>query len=284
MIKARIVNYLTMIKFSHSVFALPFAFTGAILAAGGIPPLKQLFWISIAMVGARSGAMGMNRLIDRSIDARNPRTTRREIPAGKISVSDAIVFTLLSFAAMLFAASQLNRLCLWLSPLAIAILTAYSYMKRFTWLSHFVLGVAIAGAPLGAWIAVTGAFSSAVIPLCLAVVFWLAGFDVLYALQDVDFDCRTGLHSIPQRFGVARAIMLSRFFHFITCVLLVANGLIFGMNDAYWIGMLAVGALLVYEHSLVKPDDISKLDMAFFNMNGYISVTILFFTFLDILI
>ncbi|HSW63513.1 MAG TPA: UbiA-like polyprenyltransferase [Dissulfurispiraceae bacterium] len=284
MIINNVVLYLRMIKFSHSVFALPFAFTGAILAAGGIPAWQQLLWIVVAMVGARSGAMGANRLFDRHIDAANPRTAMREIPAGKLRVRDVALFTALSFGFMVFAAAQLNTLCLLLSPIAVGILVLYSFTKRFTWLAHFVLGIAIAGAPLGAWIAVTGSFSWSIMPLCLAVVFWLAGFDVLYALQDIDFDRRSGLHSIPQRFGARNSVYLSRFCHCVTFILLLYSGMYFELNDAYWIGMLTVGVLLLYEHSLVRPDDLSKLNFAFFNMNGYISVTIFFFTLIDILI
>ncbi|KAF0179565.1 MAG: 4-hydroxybenzoate octaprenyltransferase [Nitrospirae bacterium] len=284
MITSNVVLYLRMIKFSHSVFALPFAFTGAILASGGIPAWQQLLWIAVAMVGARSGAMGANRLFDRHIDVANPRTAMREIPAGKIRAGNVAMFMVLSFGVMFFAAAQLNTLCLFLSPIAVGILVLYSFTKRFTWLSHFVLGIAIAGAPLGAWIAVTGSFSWSVVPLCLAVVFWLAGFDVLYALQDIDFDRRFGLHSIPQRFGVRNSLYISRCCHCVTFMLLLYSGIYFELNDAYWLGMIAVGGLLLYEHSLIKPDDLSKLDLAFFNMNGYISVTVFVFTLIDILI
>jgi 4-hydroxybenzoate polyprenyltransferase len=270
--------YLRMIKIAHSVFALPFAFTGAVLAASGLPSLPQLLLIVAAMIGARSGAMGMNRIADRTIDAENPRTKNREIPAGTITVPQAAVFTVFSFGLLVAAAAMLNPLCLKLSPLAIAIVIGYSYTKRFTWLSHFVLGLALAGAPLGAWIAIRGTLDPAILPLGLAVIFWLAGFDVLYALQDIDFDRRFGLYSIPQRFGVRKALMLARLFHAVTCLCLTATGLLFDLGAVYWIGMLVVAGLFVYEHSLVKPDDRSKLDVAFFNMNGYISITVLFFT------
>lgn len=276
--------YLRMIKFSHSVFALPFAFTGALLAAKGLPAWNTVFWITVAMVGARSGAMGLNRIIDRSIDAANPRTKDREIPAGKISVRDAVIFTVVSFALMIYAAGSLNALCLILSPVAIAVLFLYSYTKRFTWLSHFVLGVSLSAAPIGAWIAVRGSFDLEILPLGFAVVFWLAGFDVLYALQDVEYDKGHGLHSIPQRFGVSKALFLSRLLHCMTFLLLVFSGIIFSLNFFYWIAMLITAALLIYEHSLVKPDDLSKLNMAFFNMNGYISITVLAFTALALLL
>lgn len=273
-----------MIKISHSVFALPFAFTGAILAASGIPTLHQIFWILLAMVGARSGAMGLNRIIDKDIDKLNPRTKDREIPSGKIRVFDAVVFTLISFAIMVFAAYQLNQLCLILSPIAIGILFLYSYTKRFTWLSHFFLGLAISGAPLGAWIAVRGTFDLEILPLCIGVIFWLAGFDVLYALQDIDFDKKHGLFSIPQRFGIEKSLFLSRLFHSITILMLITTGLIFHLGFVYWIGVILVTGLLIYEHTLIKPGDLSKLDMAFFNMNGYISLTVFMFTFISFII
>jgi 4-hydroxybenzoate polyprenyltransferase len=272
------VLYLKMIKISHSVFALPFAFTGAFLAASGIPSLKQIVWIAVAMIGARSGAMGLNRIIDRKIDAVNPRTANREIPSGKIKVRDAVIFTFISLALFVFAAYNLNPLCLKLSPIAIAVLVLYSYTKRFTWMAHFVLGIAISAAPLGAWIAVKGTFDWDIMPLSIAVVFWLAGFDVLYALQDVEFDKSYGLHSIPQRFGVQKSLILSKIFHFITWSLLSITGIIFHLNFVYWAGMLLVAGLLVYEHSLVKHGDLSKLNMAFFNMNGYISILVFVFT------
>lgn len=280
----RAVLYLRMIKLSHSVFALPFAFTGAILAASGIPALHQIFWILLAMVGARSGAMGLNRIIDRDIDKLNPRTKNREIPSGKIRIFDAVLFTCISFAIMVFAAYQLNPLCLKLSPVAIGILFLYSYTKRFTWLSHFFLGLAISGAPIGAWIAVRGTFDMEIIPLSIGVIFWLAGFDVLYALQDIDFDKKHGLYSIPQRFGIEKSFILSRLFHSITILMLIATGLIFHLGFVYWIGVILVTGLLIYEHTLIKPDDLSKLDMAFFNMNGYISLTVFMFTFISFII
>lgn len=274
----RLLLFFRMIRISHSVFALPFAFTGAVLAASGLPPLREILLIIAAMVGARSGAMGMNRIVDHKIDAENPRTKTREIPAGTITVPQAALFTAFSFVLLVVAAALLNPLCLNLSPLAIAIVIGYSYTKRFTWLSHFVLGLALAGAPFGAWIAIRGTLDPAILPLGLGVVFWLAGFDVLYALQDIDFDRRSGLYSIPQRFGVRKALMLARLFHAVTCLCLAATGLLFELGAVYWIGMLVVAGLFVYEHSLVKPDDLSKLDVAFFNMNGYISITVLFFT------
>jgi 4-hydroxybenzoate polyprenyltransferase len=279
----KITLYLNMIKIAHSVFALPFAFMSAVLAASGLPSIEQILWITLAMIGARSGAMGLNRIIDAKIDALNPRTCNREIPAGKISSGAALVFTCISFGLMIYAAYELNPLCLALAPVAIIILTVYSYTKRFTWASHIVLGIAIAGAPLGAWIAVRGTIDPEIFPLVAAVVFWLAGFDILYALQDIEFDRQYGLYSIPRRFGVSKSLILSRVFHIATFAFLILTGLIFSLNYLYWIGLLIVFALLVYEHSLVKSDDLSKLNIAFFNMNGYISITIFVFTFLSLI-
>ncbi|MCL4490437.1 MAG: putative 4-hydroxybenzoate polyprenyltransferase [Nitrospirae bacterium] len=281
--KNKVVLYLKMIKFSHSVFALPFAFTGALLAASGVPPAGKLFWIIVAMVSARSGAMGLNRIIDRKIDAENPRTGGREIPSGKIKVRDAAAFTVVSFAVLILAAYRLNPLCLKLSPLALFVLGLYSYTKRFTWMSHFVLGLSISAAPLGSWIAVRGTFDAGILPLSLAVIFWLAGFDVLYALQDMEFDRSHGLHSIPQRFGARNALFLSRVCHSMTWLLLILTGILFHLGFAYWLGMALIAGLLIYEHSLVKPDDLSKLDIAFFNMNGYIGITVFLFTLVSLI-
>ena len=283
-IKDKLINYLKMIRFSHSIFALPFAFTAAILAAKGIPSIWQIFWISVAMVGARSGAMGLNRVIDRKIDAANPRTKDREIPAGTISASSSLLFSLISLGVMVFSAYMLNPLCLKLSPVAIVVLLLYSFTKRFTWVAHFVLGLAISAAPLGAWIAVTGTFGWGIIPMVLAVLLWLPGFDILYALQDREFDRVYGLHSIPVSFGVERSLMISRALHGMSWLFLCLTGILFGLGKLYWIGMLVVAGLFIYEHSLLRPYDLSKLDMAFFNMNGYISVTVFVFTFADIVI
>jgi 4-hydroxybenzoate polyprenyltransferase len=275
---AKINLYLRMIKFSHSIFALPFALTSALIAASGIPTARKIFWIVVAMVGARSGAMGLNRIIDRKIDAANPRTAGRELPRGAIGSGETVLFVAVSFGLMVFAAYMLNPLCLMLSPVAIAVLFLYSFTKRFTWASHFVLGLAISASPLGAWIAVKGSFDPAILPLAVAVIFWLAGFDVLYALQDLEFDRSYGLYSIPRRFGIRGSLCLARAFHIVSYLLLVLNGLLFGLGWLYWTGMIIIAGLFVYEHSLIKEDDLSRLDMAFLNMNGYISMTIFIFT------
>jgi len=280
-IAEKIVLYLRMIKFPHSIFALPFAFIGAIMAAEGIPSIRKVVWITVAMVGARSGAMGLNRIIDRKIDQANPRTKNRELPRGIIQVSEAILFTAVAFAMFILAAYMLNPLCLKLSPIALAVLFIYSYTKRFTWVTHFVLGLALSAAPLGAWIAVRGNFDLEILPIAIAVVFWLAGFDTLYALQDIEFDKSHGLYSIPKRFGIKRALLLARIFHLITYLLLLFSGILFKLGIFYWVGMMVVAGLFIYEHSLIKEDDLRRLDVAFFNMNGYISITVFIFTVLD---
>jgi 4-hydroxybenzoate polyprenyltransferase len=276
--------YLRMVKFSHSIFALPFAFTAALIGASGGPELRQIIWIVVAMVGARSGAMGLNRIIDKKIDSANPRTAGREIPRGVISVSEAAIMVFISFVLFELAAYMLNPLCMKLSPVAIVVLILYSYTKRFTWMSHFVLGLSISAAPLGAWIAVKGTFDFGIIPLVVSVIFWLAGFDVLYALQDIDFDRKYGLYSIPKRFGIRKSIYFSRMFHAMSFLLLVANGMIFELGIFYWTGMFVTAGLFLYEHSLIKENDLGKLDIAFFNMNGYISVTIFVFTLMDYMV
>jgi 4-hydroxybenzoate polyprenyltransferase len=280
-VAGKIVLYLRMIKFPHSIFALPFAFTGAVIAAEGIPSLREIVWITVAMVGARSGAMGINRVIDRKIDRENPRTKNRELPKGEIRLSEAILFTGVSIAIFIFAAYMLNPLCLKLSPIALAVLFIYSYTKRFTWTTHFVLGLALSAAPLGAWIAVRGTFDTEIIPMGIAVIFWLAGFDTLYALQDIEFDKSHGLYSIPKRFGIKNALLLAKLFHLMTFIMLLATGVLFKMGIFYWLGMMIVAGLFIYEHSLVRESDLNKLDIAFFNMNGYISITVFIFTLMD---
>lgn len=267
-----------MIKFSHSVFALPFALTSSFIAAKGLPGLNTMFWIIVAMVSARTVAMGLNRIIDRKIDSANPRTAGREMPSGIIRAWEASFFVVISAGIFVLSAYMLNSLCFKLSWIALAFISLYSYTKRFTWLSHFVLGITISGAPVGAWIAVTGGFDIRVLPLGFAVVFWLAGFDILYALQDMDFDRRYGLHSAPERFGIHTSLWISRSCHFLTWLLLVLTGVYFSLPLTFYIGIAITALLLLYEHLLVKPYDLSKLDKAFFNMNGYISITVFVFT------
>ena len=268
---------LDMIKIEHTLFALPFAFLGAVLAAGGtLPTAWQIVWITLAMVGARSAAMAFNRIADRHIDAANPRTRARAIPAGLLSVRFAWAFTIASAALFFLASAMLNRLTLLLSPVALASVLLYSYTKRFTALSHLVLGWCLAIAPTGAWISVRGAIDSPV-PLLLSaiVMLWTAGFDVLYACQDFEFDRRAGLHSIPARLGVARALWVSRLLHLVAFSAVVALYLIAGLGWLAFIGVVATAALLVYQHSLVSASDLSRLNAAFFTTNAFVSVILL---------
>ena len=268
---------LEMIKWEHSIFALPFALCGAMLAAGGFPSLHQLLWIIVAMVAARSAAMAFNRWADASIDAANPRTSTRALPAGQLSPAFVVTFVVVSSAVFIFAASQLNRLSLLLSPVALAVLLLYSYTKRVTRWSHLVLGFALGIAPSAAWIAVRGSLDPRILLLTAAVTFWVGGFDVLYACQDFDFDRQAGLHSIPRYVGIPAALWIARGFHLIMVGMLVGLVIVFGMGKLAVCGVLAVVLLLLYEHSLVRPNDLSKLNAAFFTMNGVISV--LFFAF-----
>ncbi len=270
---------LEMIKIEHTLFALPFAFLGAVLAAGGLPTAQQALWITLAMVGARSCAMAFNRIADREIDARNPRTSSRALPSGSLSVGFVWAFTLVSAALFFTAAAMLNRLTLVLAPVALLSVLLYSYTKRWTMLSHLVLGWCLAIAPAGAWIAVRGALDSPVpFLLSLVVMLWTAGFDVLYACQDYDFDRRSGLHSIPRRLGVARALWISRLFHAQAFSTLVALYLVTHLGALALVGVAATGALLVYQHTLVRANDLSRLNAAFFTTNAFVSV-ILFATF-----
>ena len=272
-----------MIKWEHSIFALPFALCGAMLAASGLPTSHQLVWIIVAMLAARSAAMAFNRLADSSIDAANPRTRTRAIPAGHLSPSFVATFVLVSCAIFILAASQLNRLTLWLSPVALAVLLLYSYTKRFTRLSHLVLGFALGIAPAAAWIAVRGSLDPRILLLTAAVTFWVAGFDILYACQDFDFDRDAGLHSIPRHIGIANALWIARAFHALMLLLLIALVPAFALGKLALIGVAAVMLLLLYEHSLVKPNDLSRLNAAFFTMNGVISVVFALFVAADIL-
>jgi 4-hydroxybenzoate polyprenyltransferase len=263
---------LEMIKWEHSIFALPFALCGAMLAARGFPTIHQVLWIVVAMVGARSAAMAFNRLADASMDAANPRTQMRALPAGMLSASFVAIFVLVSCGVLLLAAWQLNHLALLLAPVALAVLLLYSYTKRFTRWSHLVLGLALGISPAAAWIAVRGTLDPRILLLTAAVTFWVGGFDVLYACQDYDFDCRAGLHSIPRFAGIRNALWVSRGFHVVMLFLLVSLVVVFGLGKLAILGVIAVALLLAYEHSLVKADDLSNLNAAFFTMNGVISV------------
>ena len=278
--KNRIRIVLEMIKFEHSVFALPFALVGALLAAragGALPTWRELLWIVLAMVGARSAAMTVNRIVDLEFDRRNPRTANRALPKGELSVGFAAVFTVIASSVLVFAAWQLNPLALKLSPVALTVLFFYSFTKRFTAWSHFVLGFSLGISPAAAWIAIRGSLDARVLILCAAVTLWVGGFDVLYACQDVEFDKAAGLHSIPKKFGVARALLIARGMHLIMVALLVWLALSFQLAWPAWAGIAVVAALLAYEHSLVHPHDLSKMNAAFFTVNGYISLLFLLF-------
>jgi 4-hydroxybenzoate polyprenyltransferase len=273
-----------MIKWEHSIFALPFALCGAMLAAAGLPTAHELLWIVIAMLSARSAAMAFNRLADATIDAANPRTRTRALPAGYLSPAFVATFVIVSCAIFILAAAELNHLSLWLSPVALAVLLLYSYTKRFTRWSHLVLGFALGIAPAAAWIAVRGSLDPRILLLTAAVTFWVAGFDILYACQDFEFDRTAGLHSIPRHLGIARSLWLARAFHAIMILLLLALVPAFALGKLALAGVLAVLLLLLYEHSLVKPHDLSKLNAAFFTMNGVISVVFAAFVAADLLL
>jgi len=275
---------LEMIKWEHSIFALPFALCGAMLAAGGMPTAAKLGWIVLCMVSARSAAMAFNRIADAQIDAANPRTATRAIPAGVLSQRFAAVFVIISCGLFVLGASQLNRATLYLSPLALAIVLLYSYTKRFTRWSHLVLGFALGIAPAAAWIAVRGSLDARILLLTAAVTFWVGGFDVLYACQDIEFDRANGLNSIPQALGVPRSLLIARLLHLLMLGLLAALVIVFGLGKLAIAGVVVVALLLLYEHSLVSAGDLSKLNAAFFTMNGVIAVVFFVFVAADMLL
>jgi 4-hydroxybenzoate polyprenyltransferase len=280
----KLLIILEMIKFEHTVFAMPFALTSAVVAANGFPEWRILGWIVVAMVGARSAAMAFNRIADLRFDADNPRTKERALPRGLVSVTEAWAFVLAA-AALLFVASwKLNPLALALSPVALAVVMGYSYTKRFTSWSHVVLGLALGIAPVGAWIAVKGTIQLPPIILAACVTLWTAGFDIIYSLQDVDFDSKAGLFSIPKRLGVARALMVSRLMHVTVMALLALFGWSAGLGTIYYVGVVIVGLLIACEHSLVSPKDLSKLNVAFFTMNGCVSVLLFGFAVVDVMV
>ena len=265
-------HFLDAIKFEHTVFALPFAYVAMVLAADGWPDVRIVGWVTLAMVSGRTLAMSVNRLADRWFDARNPRTRGRHLPAGLLTPAQVTTAAVAAGAAFLASAWMLNLLCLALSPLAILFLVGYSYTKRFTWLSHWILGFTDGIAAAGGWIAVRGGFDPPVFVLWFALTVWIAGFDLIYACQDVEFDRAEGLHSVPARFGVAAALRIAKVCHILTIAAFAALGVLMGLGFLYWAGVTMVAGLLVYEHSLVSPSDLSRLDVAFFNINGYIAV------------
>ncbi|MBB6735758.1 UbiA-like polyprenyltransferase [Cohnella zeiphila] len=284
----KIKVFLEMIKIEHTMFALPFAYVGTILGAvtenHHLPSWAQCGWILMAMVGARSAAMGLNRVIDRAIDARNPRTEKRAIPAGLLKAGEVILFILASFALLFWAASQLSDLAMKLLPVAVFMTVFYSYTKRFTWLCHVVLGLTLGLAPLGGWVAVTGTISLPAIILYLTVAIWSAGFDIIYACQDIEIDRKEGLYSIPARFGIEKALRIARVMHALT---IVGFALLLATTDLSWwylAGTVVSAGLLIYEHRLVSPQDMSKLQAAFFTMNWVVSTVVLVFTFIDLVV
>ena len=263
------------VKFEHTVFALPFAYVAMVLAADGWPGARVILWITLAMVGARTLAMTVNRVADRRIDARNPRTRMRHLPAGLLTVRMVTLVALGAAALLLVSAAMLNWLCLALSPLAVLFLVGYSYTKRFTWLSHWILGFTDGIAAAGGWIAVRGTFDPPVFILWFALTVWIAGFDLIYACQDVAVDRAEKLHSFPARFGITPALRMAQVCHVLTVAAFAGLGVMMGLGIAYWAGVALAAGLFVYEHSLVSPGDLSRLDVAFFNVNGYIAVILL---------
>jgi 4-hydroxybenzoate polyprenyltransferase len=265
-------HFLDAIKFEHTVFALPFAYVAMVLAGNGWPDVRIVGWVTLAMASGRTLAMSVNRLADRWFDARNPRTRGRHLPTGLLTPAQVTTAAVAAGAVFLLSAWMLNPLCLALSPLAILFLVGYSYTKRFTWLSHWILGFTDGIAAAGGWIAVRGGFDPPVFVLWFALTVWIAGFDLIYACQDVEFDRAEGLHSVPARFGVAAALRVAKVCHVLTVAAFAALGVLMGLGFLYWAGVAMVAGLLVYEHSLVSPGDLSRLDVAFFNVNGYIAV------------
>jgi 4-hydroxybenzoate polyprenyltransferase len=286
----KLADYGKLVRFSHTVFALPFALASLALAGTRYRVTVNAFaWILLAMVAARTAAMGFNRIADRKFDTLNPRTRSWELPTGKVSVAEAAILTAASSIVFIYAAYRLNPLCFYLSPVALAVVFFYSLTKRFTWASHLFLGLALSLAPLGAWLAVSGLPTTVAdlqIPvfLALAVLFWLAGFDIIYAIQDYTFDRAQGLYSIPARFGIARSLTLSSAFHLTTVVLLLLAGLSAGLGIVYWLGIVGVSAILIWEHRLVTPGDLSRIDKAFFDVNAYVSLGYFLATLVDVLI
>lgn len=271
--QVQVKEWAEMIKIEHTVFALPFALSGLVLAVEQLPPVETVLWTVLAFAGARAAAMTLNRIIDSELDIRNPRTCKRAIPQGRIRKKEALLFAICSFALMIFAASKLPPICILLSPIAVFWLSFYSYTKRFTWLCHLALGIALGGAALGGWVASSGAIIG-IAPwlLALSVTTWVAGFDVIYACQDVDIDRNEHLHSIPAAFGVATALRIAKALHVVTVSALLALGLCMKLGVVFFAGVVLVGVLLAWEHSLVKPEDLSKINAAFFNVNGIVSI------------
>ena len=280
----RIITFGRLVRFSHTLFAMPFALTSVVLVSFSHKvTLIKIFWIIVAMVGARSAAMGFNRIADREFDARNPRTKNREIPAEKISVGEATLFVIAASLLLVFAAHELNPLCYYLSPVALGVVFFYSFTKRFTWLSHIFLGLGMGLAPVGAWLGIAGQFALTPVILGLTVVAWGAGFDIIYSLQDLDYDDQVGLFSMPKSLGVKKSLAISSALHVVAFLLLLSLRFILPLQTIYLVGLAVVGVTLIHQHRIVKPDDLSKLNFAFFNMNAYLSVGLFLFTLIDVL-
>ncbi len=284
MVLTRLLQFVELVKFEHTIFALPFAYLGAILACEMIPSFYYWLWITLAMVGARTAGMALNRLIDRHIDANNPRTQNRALPKGLIPLWQVWLLSIVSFVLLLFSAYKLNPLCFVLSPLAVAMLIGYSWLKRWTWLSHLGLGAVLACAPIGGWLAICGRFDIIPMILGLGVLFWAAGFDLIYATQDVDFDRQNRLYSIPQFFGIKNALFVSRYFHVVTIIILIIIGNMVPLGLYYWLGVMFTTILLIYEHMLVSSTDLSRVNQAFFVVNGWISIGLFGFTIVDVVL
>ncbi|WP_419889266.1 UbiA-like polyprenyltransferase [Paenibacillus xylanexedens] len=278
--------FLEMIKIEHTLFALPFAFMGAILGSMVVndtfPSWMQIMWVLLAMVGARSAAFGLNRIIDQAIDGKNPRTAMRAIPAGLLKNGEVVIFVIISFILLFWASSNLNVLSMQLLPIAVFMLVLYSYTKRFTWLCHIVLGMTIGLAPLGGWVAVTGTMDWTAIVLYVTIVFWTAGFDIIYACQDLEFDQGEALHSIPSRFGLVKSLQIAKFFHVITAIGFLALLLMTDLSWWYGAGMLVTYGILFYQHYIVSPNDMSRVQTAFFTMNSLLSLIVFTFTLIDL--
>ena len=284
MVFKKLKIFFEMIKIEHTLFALPFAYIGALLVAQKVPSAHDLGWITLAMAGARTAAMSLNRIIDRHIDARNPRTAGRAIPRGMLSVVEVWGYALVSLGLLLVSAYNLSPLAFKLFPVALAVLFIYPYTKRFTWLCHLVLGLALGLAPLGAWVAIAGSFDLAPLMLAAGVMFWVAGFDIIYACDDFDFDRSEGVHSIPTRFGIRPGLMISSAFHTAAIGLFVGVGLAVQLGMLYYTGMFLAAALLFYQHRVISPEDLSRSGMAFFNLNAGLSISTFIFTLADILL
>jgi 4-hydroxybenzoate polyprenyltransferase len=280
----KIAKFLKLIDFSHSLFGLPFAYLGAILAAGAIPGFYHLFWITIAMIAARTAALCLNRLIDRHIDKANPRTAGWILPSGQLPLGVIWLAVFLCLGLLILAAAKLNPLCLQLAPLAVIVLWGYSYTKRFTWWCHLILGIAIGSGTVGAWIAISGSLDWQPLLLGMAVACWIAGFDSMYACQDIEFDRANNLHSIPARFGEIGALRFSALFHFFTVIFLIANGLVLQLGWFYFMGVAVAGAILTYEHIIVKPGNLSRVNFASFKINHYVGLIIFAAAMMDILV